>query len=71
MQGDIVASGAWVPNLRSAGLERVARSAGEAFGHEDMPVLPRWRWTRLHTMRYPAMMCGVAMVTVVSILALA
>jgi hypothetical protein len=28
-------------SVRIAGLERAARLAGEAFGHEDMPSLPR------------------------------
>lgn len=31
-----------VPSIRVAGLERAARMAGEAFGHEDLGPLPRF-----------------------------
>ena len=37
----IVASGALVPSGRVAGLERAARLAGEAFGHEEAAPLSR------------------------------
>lgn len=37
----IVASGALVPNGRVARLERTARLAGEAFGHEEAIPLSR------------------------------
>lgn len=37
----VVAYGAFVPNVRVAGLERAARLAGEAFGHEEpAPLSP-------------------------------
>jgi hypothetical protein len=37
----IVASGAFVPSVRVAGLERAARLAGESFGHEETgPAAP-------------------------------
>ncbi len=39
----IVASGALIPRGRVAGLERAARLAGEAFGHEEHAPLPRFR----------------------------
>lgn len=37
----VVASGALVPRGRVAGLERAARLAGEAFGHEEPAPLNR------------------------------
>ncbi len=48
---NVVAYGALVPSVRVAGLERAARLAGEAFGHEEaaplsrrhgMTVVPSW-----------------------------
>ena len=38
----VVASSAFVPSMRLAGLERASRFAGEAFGHEEAaPIPPR------------------------------
>ena len=39
----IVATRRSVPSIRIAGLQRAARLAGESFGHEDLPSLPRLR----------------------------
>lgn len=41
----VVAYGAFVPNVRVAGLERAARLAGEAFGHEEPAPMSSRRGT--------------------------
>lgn len=61
-----MASGAWVPSARSAGLERVARSAGEAFGYEDAAVLPSLRRPVSRSMRWAVFLCGLALVAVIA-----
>ena len=66
----IVASGALVPRGRAAGLERAARLAGEAFGHEDATVLPRWRWAVFQPMLLPALICGFSAAMTLSVLVL-
>lgn len=66
----VVASGALVPNGRTAGLERAARLAGEAFGHEEATVLPRWRWEVFQPMLLPALICGFSAAMTLSVLAL-
>ena len=40
---NVVAYGAFVPSVRVAGLERAARLAGEAFGHEELAPVARRR----------------------------
>lgn len=48
----IVASGALVARGRVVGLERAARLAGEAFGHEEPAPLTRLHLAALHPSRW-------------------
>lgn len=49
-----MASGAFVPSVRAAGLERAARLAGEAFGHEESAPLARLDLAAFHPARWLA-----------------
>jgi hypothetical protein len=51
-----------VPAVRSAGLERAARSAGEAFGYEDDPAMSHWRRGLPRFVLYGLVLCGLATV---------
>lgn len=61
----IVASRQPVPSIRMAGLQRAARLAGESFGHEDLPSLPRLR----HAMFQPSLWWLIATLAAISGLA--
>ncbi|WP_168166072.1 hypothetical protein [Bosea sp. PAMC 26642] len=55
--------------MRVAGLQRVARLAGEAFGHEEAAAVPGWRLA-VFTRALLAPILGVAVALAVVILSL-
>lgn len=51
-----------VPNIRVVGLERAARMAGEAFGHEDLGPLPGFASHAPHTSHFVWLLAALAAV---------